>query len=81
MVGATCLKTPISQSALDKNLMPGHLFEGNLEDEATTRRDNDTTVHCLEKPAGSIHSSTRDLSPREQLERQVDFHSSTQDKA
>ena len=28
MGGATCRTTPISPSALDKNPMPGHLFEG-----------------------------------------------------
>ena len=34
--GATCRKTPISRSALDKILMPGHLFEDNPFDEGTT---------------------------------------------
>ena len=33
MVGATRRKTPISLSALDKNPMLGHLFEGNPVDE------------------------------------------------
>ena len=32
------LKTPISRSALDKNPMLGHLLEGSLEYEGTTRR-------------------------------------------
>ena len=31
-------KTPISLSALDKNPMLGHLFEGNPVDEGTKRR-------------------------------------------
>ena len=34
--GATCLKTPIVRSALHKNPMPGHHFEGNPVDEGTT---------------------------------------------
>ena len=34
--GATCRKTPIVRSALDKNPMPGHHFEGNPVDEGTT---------------------------------------------
>ena len=34
-----------------------------------------------EKPAGTTHSSRSDLSPREQLERQAEFQSSTQDEA
>ena len=39
------LGTLISQSALDKNPMPGHLFEGNPVSEGTTRRGTDTPVH------------------------------------
>ena len=45
------------------------------------RRGTDTPVHCLEKTAGSAHSSTSGLSLLEQLERQAEFHSSTQDEA
>ena len=40
-VNATCRKTPIARSALDKNLMPGHPLEGNPVDEGTTRRGTD----------------------------------------
>ena len=65
MGGATCRKTPISRSTLEKNPMPGHLFEGNPVDEGTTRRGTDTPVHCPKKPAGSTYSSTSGLSPRE----------------
>ena len=78
---ATCRKTPISCSAIDKIPMPGHLFEGNPVDEGTTRRDTDIPMHRLEKPADSTHSSKCGLSPREQLERQVKLHSFTQDEA
>ena len=73
--GATCRKTPIARSALDKNPMPGHPLEGNPVDEGTTRRGTDTPMHHPEKPTGSTHSSTRGLSPRAQLERQAEFHS------
>ena len=38
-------------------------------------------MHRPEKPTGSTYSSTRGLSPREQLEMQADFHSSTQDES
>ena len=81
MDGDTCRKTPISRSALDKIPMPGHLFEDNPFDEGTTRRGTDTPGYRPEKPAGTTHSSRSDLSPREQLERQAEFHSSTQDEA
>ena len=36
MGGATCQKTPMVRSNLDKNPMPGHHFEGNPVDEGTT---------------------------------------------
>ena len=74
--GATCRTTPISLSALDKNPMPGHLFEGNPVGEGTTRRGTDNPEHRPEKPAGSTHSSTRGLRPPERLERQAEFPSS-----
>ena len=61
--------------------MPGHLFEGNPVDEGTTRRGTDTPVHRPEKPEGSTDSSKSGLSPREQLERQAEIHSSTEDEA
>ena len=74
--GATCRATPISRSALEKNLMPGHLFKGNPVVEGTTRRGTDTPVPRPGTPAGSTHSSTRVLRPPEQLERQAEFPSS-----
>ena len=61
--------------------MPGNLFEGNPVDEGTTRRGTDTPVHRPEKPVGSTLSSTSGLSLREQLERQGEIHSSTEDEA
>ena len=44
------------------------------------QRGTATPVHRPEKPAGYKHSSTSGLSAHEQLERQVEFHSSTQDE-
>ena len=76
MGGATFLKTPISRSALEKNPMPGHLLEGKPVDEGTTRRGTYNPVYHPENPAGSTYSSTSGLTPREQFERQVEFHSS-----
>ena len=38
-------------------------------------------VHRPEKPPGSKYSSTSSLSPRGDLERQAEFHASTQDEA
>ena len=81
MRGVTCRKTPFSGPTLEKNLMPGHLFESNPVDEGTKRRVTDTPVHHLVKPTGSTHSLTRGLSSHEQLERQAEFQSSTQDEA
>ena len=40
-----------------------------------------TPVHLLENSAGSTYSSTSDLLPREQLERQAKFHFSTEYEA
>ena len=74
--GATFRTTPISRSALEMNLMPGHLFEGNPVGEGTKRRGTDSPMHLLETPAGSTHSSTRGLRPPERLERQAEFPSS-----
>ena len=61
--------------------MPGHLFEGNPVDEGTTRRGTETSVHRPEKLTGSTDSLTRVLSPSEQLKRQAEIHSSTEDEA
>ena len=38
-------------------------------------------LHHLEKPTGSKYNSTSGLSPHQQLERQAEFHCSTQDEA
>ena len=57
--------------------MPRHLFEGNPVDEGTKRRGTATLMHRSENPADTTDSSTSGLSPREPLERQAEFHSST----
>ena len=36
VAGATSRATPMSRSTLEKNPMPGHLFEGNPVGEGTT---------------------------------------------
>src|SRR5574341_108378 len=46
----------------------------------STRRGS-FSVHRSEKHQGSKYSSTRGLSPRGHLERQAEFHASTQDEA
>ena len=58
MGGATCRKTLISWSALDKNLKAGYLFEGNPVYEGKKRRGTDTPMHRPDKTSGSTHSST-----------------------
>src|SRR5574341_557960 len=47
----------------------------------STRRGSDSPVNRPEKPPGSKYSSTSGLSPRGHLERQAEFHASTQDEA
>src|SRR5574340_1657258 len=47
----------------------------------STRRGSDSPVHRPEKPPGSKDSATIGLSPRGHLERQAEFHASTQDEA
>ena len=61
--------------------MPGHLVECNPEDEVTTRRGLTPWLHPPEKDADSKYNSTSGLTPHEQLERQAEFHASTQDEA
>ena len=61
--------------------MPEPPLERKPVDEVKTQRGTDTSVHRLEKPAGSKYSSTSGLSPREKLERTAEFHASTQDEA
>ena len=79
--GATCRTPPIPRSALNKNTMPGHLFESKPVDECTTRRGTDIPMHSMEKHADSKHRSTSVLSSLEELERHAEFRSSTQEKA
>ena len=71
----------ISRTALNKNPMPGHLFESKPVDECTTRRGTDIPMHSTEKHADSKHRSTSVLSSLEELERHAEFRSSKQEKA
>ena len=81
VVSVTFRRSPMSWSALDKNLMPGHLFECNPVYKVATQRGTDTPVHRLENPESSVYCSTSVLSPHEQLERKAAFQSSTQDES
>ena len=71
--GVTCRNTPISRPTLEKNPMPGHLFEGNPVDKGTKRRVTDTPVHHSVKAAGSTHRLSRALRPPERLKGQAEF--------
>ena len=81
MVHATFQKTPISLSTqgksrfLDTSLNVTSRMK-SLHEGALTPR-----LHLLEKASGSKYNSTSGLSPREQLERQVELHFSTQKEA
>ena len=46
-----------------------------------SRKNEEAAVHRSEKTPGSKYSSTSGLSPRGHLERQAEFHASTQDEA
>ena len=59
MVDATFRKTPISRSALDKNPMPGHLFECKPVHEVTTRRGTDIT--CIVQKNTQVSNTARQV--------------------
>ena len=71
--------TPISRSPLDKNPMPGHLSELHPVNEVNTKGQSFRA--SFGKNPGSKYSATSGLSPRGHLERQAEFHASTQDEA
>ena len=68
-----CLKT----TGLFEDLLP---LSNLLHFFYSTRRGS-FSVHRSEKTPGSKYSSTSGLSPRGRLERQAEFHASTQDEA
>src|SRR5574340_159241 len=57
-----------------------HLWRSADRNMQSTRRGS-FPVHRSEKTPGSKYSSTSGLSPRGHLERQAEFHASTQDEA
>ena len=69
----TRIETRVPQCSRFPRLLPGTL--GNLPGCLWEARDP------VDKTAGSTYNSTGGLSSREQLERQAEFHSSTQDEA
>ena len=81
MVHATFQKTPISLSTQGKSRFLDTSL--NVTSRMKSLHEGALTplLHLLEKASGSKYNSTSGLSPREQLERQVEFHSSTEDEA
>ncbi|GFM03577.1 hypothetical protein TUM15796_20330 [Neisseria gonorrhoeae] len=59
--------------------MPGHLSELHPVNEVNTK--GQFFRASFGKTPGSKYSSTSGLSPRGHLERQAEFHASTQDEA
>ena len=78
---ATFRKTPISPSTQDKSRCPGTSLNVTLRMKSPDEGALTPQLHRLQKATGSKNNLTSGLSPREQLERQVEFHSSTQDEA
>ena len=77
----TFLKTPISPSTQDKSQCSGSYLNVTLRKKSQHEGALTPWLHRLEKVTGSKYNSTSGLSPHEQLERQAEFHSSTQDEA
>ena len=78
---ATFRKTPISPSTQDKSRCPGTSSNVTLKMKSQHEVALTPELHHPEKAAGSKYNSTSGLSPREQLERKTEVHSSTQDAA
>ena len=57
--GATFQRTPISQSALDKNPIPGHLFECNPVDEVANR--GALTLPCIVRKNPQVPNTARQM--------------------
>ena len=80
---STCLITPNSAGADPTCCI--HLcvckFSHGGSQAKSTRTGSDSPVHRPERTPGSKYSSTSGLSPRGHLERQAEFHASTQDEA
>ena len=78
---ATFQKTPISQSNQVKSRCPGTYSNVTLRMKSKHEGALPPWLHPLEKAAGSKYNLTSGLTTHEQLERQAEFHASTQDKA
>ena len=77
---ATFQKTPISQSNQVKSRCPGTYL--NVTPRMKSKHEGALTpwLHPLKKAAGSKYNLTSGLTTHEQLERQAEFHASTQDR-
>ena len=81
MACATFQKTPIAPSTQENSRCPGTSSNVTLWMKSQYEGALTPLLHHLEKAADSKYNSTSALSLREQLERQAEFHSSTQDEA
>ena len=71
---------PLQYSCLE-NPSDGGAWWAAVSGVAQSQTQLKQLMHHPEKPTGSTHSSTSGMSPREQLYRQAEFDSSTQDEA
>ena len=78
---ATFLKTPISPSTQDKSRCPGTYSNVTLRMKSQHEGALTPKLHRPKKAAGSKYNSTSGLSPRDELQRQVELHSLTQNEA
>ena len=78
---ATFRKTPISPSTQDKSRCLGTYSNVTLRMKSQNEGALIPQLHHPEKSAGSKYNSTSGLSPQDQLQRQAEFHSSTQNEA
>ena len=73
----TFRKTPIPPSTKDKTRTPGTSLNVTLRMKSQYKKALATQLHRPEESCRFQNNSTSGLSPREQLKRQAEFHSST----
>ena len=77
----TLRKTTISLSTQDKSRCPGTSSNVTLRMKLQQEGALTPQIYRPEKAVGSKYNSTSGQSPREQCERQLEFHASAQDEA